>query len=253
MEKGKMMNKAKLWKSMVLTLALSLALGACSNSSGGGANGGTAGNDSSNPAANDTSTADGEANTDQTALPLLTALPYKLSGSEDGTADFLAANADYQSPYQNDTCLNITPSFMPADGGISVFKYTSSNETFVFYDGAVYAIGGDSSGDGVTSMAMADYTGDGAYELYYAYSNGSDSHVGCFDPAQKAASDLSGGKFSGQPVVLSAEGSTMTVCVATVTDYESLTSMTLEPGDQLATIVADGGKAKLEMNSETAG
>lgn len=241
------MNTVKLWKSMALALALTLALGACSGNgtasttgTNGGSNGGAAGNDA-NGGGNDSAGASAVSQ-----LPVLTASPYQLSGSEEGTADFLAANAGYESPYQNDTCLNITPSFFPADSGLSVFKYGASNETFVLYDGAVYAIGSDSSGDGVTSMAMADFTGDGAYELYYAYSNGADSYVGLFDPASKTSSGLSG-SFSGQPVVLSADGSTLTVCGATVSDYESLTSMTLTAGDVLANVTAADGKVSLEM------
>lgn len=246
------MNKAKLWKSMVLALALSLALGACSNN---GANNNAAGGDptggTSQNAPADGGNQTGDASQEETPaeqLPLLTAAPYPLTGTEDGTKEFAELNADYQSPYQNETCWNITPPFMPADTGISVFKYGSSNETFVQYDGAVYAIGGDSTGDGVTSMALADYNADGAYELYYAYSNGSESRVGCFDPAQKAATDLAG-KFTGQPIVLSAEGSTMTVCVAEVSDYESLTSMKLLAGDELAKLVVADGKPAIEMTA----
>ncbi len=230
------MNKKKLWRTMVPALALSLALSACS--SNGGDNAGNSGN---NGGGNDGENA--------SQLPILSASPYQLAGSEEGAAEFQAAHADYESPYQNDTCVNITPDFVPADSGLSVFKYDASHETFVYYEGTAYPIGGDSRGDGVTSMAMADFTGDGAYELYFAYSNGANSRVGYFDPAQKTVTEISGAVFNGQPVVLSDNDSALTVCGAEVSDYESLTAMTLTPGDELASVYSADGKIQLEMKA----
>ncbi len=238
------MNKKKIWRTIVPALALSLALSACS--SNGGDN---AGNNSNNSNNGNNGGNDGENVVTASQLPILSASPYQLAGREEGAAEFQAAHADYESPYQNDTCVNITPDFVPADSGLSVFKYDASHETFVYYEGTAYPIGGDSSGDGVTSMAMADFTGDGAYELYFAYSNGANSRVGYFDPAQKTVTEISGAVFNGQPIVLSDSDSALAVCGAEVSDYESLTAMTLTPGDELASVYSADGKIQLEMKA----
>lgn len=229
-EKRKNMKTAKFWKTAVLAAAATLLLGACS----GGEQAPTTGPD-------DPGTANGEPseNLETTSgLPVLGESPYKLTASEEGATDFETLNTDYQSPYQNDTCVNISPSFLGGDTGLSVFKYTLSNDTFLLYDGAVYPLGG-SGGDGVTSMAMADFTGDGAYELYYAYSSGSDSHVGYFDPATKETHDDMDA-FRGTAIVLAADGSNLNIYSAEVSDYESLTSMVLTSGQQIASVGSKG-------------
>lgn len=220
------MKTAKFWKTAVLAAAATLLLGACS----GGEQAQTPGPDGPGEVNGEPSE-----NLETTSgLPVLAESPYKLTASEEGVTDFEALNTDYQSPYQNDTCVNISPSFLGGDTGLSVFKYTLSNDTFLLYDGAVYPLG-RSGGDGVTSIAMADFTGDGAYELYYAYSSGSDSYVGYFDPATKETHDDSS-SFHGTAVVLAADGNQLNVHAAEVSDYESLTSMVLTPGQQVASV-----------------
>lgn len=236
------MKTAKLWKTAVLAAAFTLLLGACS---GGADNAPTPGQD-------DPGTGNSEpASTPElsSGLPVLAESPYKLAGSEEGVTEFETLNTDYQSPYQNDACVNISPSFLGGDTGLTVFKYTLSNDTFLLYDGAVYPIG-VSGGDGVTSMAMADFTGDGAYELYYAYSAGSESHVGYFDPAGKETHDGIG-RFSGTAVVLAADGDKLNICAAEVSDYESLTSMVLTPGE-LCGVVGNDGSAPVVAGVDTA-
>ncbi len=221
------MNTAKWMKPAALALALSLALGACSGNSGKNGN-------QNRPAA--------------AQLPVLTDSPYQLTATEEGAADFSALNSSYQSPFANDTCWNITPGFVSENSDFRVFKYGSSNETFVLYDGSAYAVGSGLGGDGVTSMALADVTGDGVYDLCYAYSEDADSRVGYFDPAQKTANELPG-SFHGQAIVLRADGNTLQVCGATVTGYESLLSMTLEPGSELAQVILENGTVTLEKTA----
>ena len=225
------MNTAKTMGSAVLASLLVLALGACSGGNGGKTDAG------------------GGQNTNTSQPAVLTQSPYRLTGSEEGAADFTAINAGYESPFVNDACWNITPGFISENSDFTVFKYGSSNETFVLYDGAAYPIGGGYGGDGVTSMALADLTGDGVYELCYVSSEDSILRVGYFDPAQKTANELSG-SFSGQPVMLSSEGNTLTVCAAEVSGYESLTEMTLTAGDKLAEVTTGGGTPELRMEEK---
>ena len=227
------MNTAKTMKSAAFAFMLALALGACSNGNGGTGK----------------TYAGGGQNTNVSQPAVLTESPYQLAGSEEGAADFAAINTGYESPFTNDTCWNITPGFVSENSEFTVFKYASSNETFVMYDGAAYPIGGGYGGDGVTSMALADLTGDGVYELCYVYSEDSILRVGYFDPAQKTANELSG-SFSGQPVMLSSEGNTLTVCAAEVSNYESLLEMTLTAGEKLAEVTIGDGTPELKMEEK---
>lgn len=225
------MNTAKWMKQAVLALTFSLLLGACSGGADNNRGGSVEG------------TSDG-------ALPVLTESPYVLAGTEEGVADFTAVNSGYESPYATDTCWNITPAVVSENSEFAVFKYGSSNATFVLYNGISYPIGGGVNSDGVTSMALADVTGDKVYDLCYAYSEGSSSHVGYFNPADGTANDLPG-VIGGQAVVLSAEGNSLQVCAAEVSGYESLTAMTLSAGDKLAEVLITSDGPALEMASSS--
>lgn len=223
------MNTAKLRKTLLPALALTLLLGAC------GGNNGADSAAANGDAANDNASS----SVPVSSLPVLTASPYVLSADEEGVEEFAALNASYEPTYANDAPHNITPDFIREEGSYSVFKYEKSNETFVVYDGAVYAVGSGFGGDGVTSMALADVNGDEAYELYYGFSDDGSSFVGCFDPAGKKARNLSGG-FSGQAIVLTADGNTLAAAAAEA-DYESMLSMTLTAGDTLGRIGFEDG------------
>lgn len=208
------MKTAKRIQTAALTLALTLALAACGN--GGGTSAGS--------------------------TPAITESPFVLRASDTGAADFAAQHTDYESVYANDVCWNITPGFVSENSDFTVFKYEQSHETFLLYDGAVYPIGSSFGGDGVNSMALADLTGDGVNELYYTFSEDAVSRAAYFDPTAKAETVLSG-TVTGQPVVLSADKKgVLTINEAAVSDYESLHSMTLTPGDALANIVSSDGQ-----------
>ncbi len=90
--------------------------------------------------------------------------------------------------YDTDECYNITPDFVADNSDYYIFKYSSSTESFIMYDGEIYSIGTCFGGFGITSMALADLNKDGTYELYYTFSYGSGlhhSHVGYFEPINK--------------------------------------------------------------------
>lgn len=223
------MNAIKKMKPTAAALALLLLLGACAGSTEGSGSGAPP-----TPITSD--------------LPVLVDAPYVLSGSDEGTADFLALNESYASPYLNDSCQNITPATISENSEFTVFKYLLSNDSFLLFDGAVYPIGtAFDGGDGVTSLALADITGDGVPDLCYASSKDSSFSVGCFDPSTKTAAELPG-RVSGQPAVLGTDGKTLLLCAAKVSNYESLTSMTLEPGEPLAAVVDRDGSPALDAS-----
>lgn len=225
------MNSIKRMKPTAAALALLLLLGACSGSTEGSTEGG------STPPTPITSD-----------LPVLVDSPYVLTGSDEGAADFLALNETYASPYLNDTCQNITPATISENSEFTVFKYLSSNDSFVLFDGAAYPIGtAFDGGDGVTSLALADLNGDGVRDLCYASSKDSSFSVGYFDPAAKTATELPG-RINGQPAVLGTDGEKLLLYAAKVSNYESLTSMTLEPGEPLAAVVDRDGTPALDAS-----
>lgn len=225
------MNATKKRKPAAAALALLLLLGACAGSAES--------NDSANGGAPAPITS---------ALPVLVDSPYVLSGSDEGAAEFLALNESYASPYLNDTCQNITPALVSENSEFTVFKYLSSNDSFLLFDGAVYPIGtAFDGGDGVTSLALADLNGDGVHDLCYASSKDSSFSVGYFDPAAKTASELPG-RVNGQPAVLGTDGEKLLLYAAKVSNYESLTSMTLEPEEPLAAVVDRDGTPTLDAS-----
>lgn len=230
------MDRTKWMKPAIAALSLSLLLGACAGSSG---NNGSDGNGATDENAPNTAI--------ESSLPVLVDSPFVLKGTDEGASDFEALNTGFESPFTNDSCQNITSPAIAENSDFTVFKYLVSNDTFVLYDGAAYAIGGAAGGDGdgVTSMALADLTGDGVYDLCYAYSRNSETRVGCFDPVEKTVNELPG-NVSGQPAVLDTDGSRLLLCAAAVSNYESLTSMTLEAGEMLAAIVDRDGSPALE-------
>lgn len=111
-----------------------------------------------------------------------------ITASDTQVSDFLKKNTDFTSGYETDECYNITPDFVAAHSGYSVFKYSTSTESFIMYDDEIYSIGSCFGGNGITSMALADLNQDGNYELYYTFSWGSGeprSEVGYFEPVNK--------------------------------------------------------------------
>lgn len=111
-----------------------------------------------------------------------------ITASDAQVSDFVARNTDFISDYASDECYNITPDFIAGNSDYAIFKYGSSTQSFLLYEGEVYDIGTCFGGYGITSMALADLDQNSAYELYYTFSWGSGAHrsqVGYFDPDGK--------------------------------------------------------------------
>lgn len=111
-----------------------------------------------------------------------------IASSNTQVSDFLAKNIDFKSGYETDECYNITPVFIADNSDYEVFKYNSSTQSFIMYNGEVYSIGECFGGFGLTSLALADLNKDGEYELYYTFSCGSGLHrsqAGYFEPISK--------------------------------------------------------------------
>ncbi len=108
--------------------------------------------------------------------------------SSEGVDNFLKVLGEYNSTYNNDTCYNITPSFVSEVTNYQVFKFDQSCSSYLLYNNTVYQLGASFGGFGVTSMAITDRNDDGNYELYFTSSFGSGVHraqVGYFDPIEK--------------------------------------------------------------------
>lgn len=106
-------------------------------------------------------------------------------GTQDGVADFLSLQGDYNSYYEGDTCYNITPESIRQSTEYRIFKYDQSCEAFLFYENRVIPLGTGFGGFGVTGMETADMNRDGLKELYFTYSYGSGvyrSRAAYFDP-----------------------------------------------------------------------
>ena len=111
-----------------------------------------------------------------------------ITSSNTKVSDFIVKNVDFTSYYETDECYNITPAFITDNSEYTIFKYSSSTQSFIMYDNEIYRIGECSGGFGLTSMALADLDKDGEYELYYTFSWGSGLHrsqIGYFDPISK--------------------------------------------------------------------
>lgn len=111
-----------------------------------------------------------------------------ITSSNTRVSDFLAKNKNFEPEYETEMCCNITPDFIADNSDYEIFKYSTSTQSFIMYDGKVYSIGECFGGFGITSMALADLNRDGEYELYYTFSWGSGIHrsqVGYFEPKSK--------------------------------------------------------------------
>lgn len=124
----------------------------------------------------------------ETRLPVIAPAEVTVVPTRTGVSKFLEKNQGFTSMYEDDTCYNITPDFIAEHSEFTIFKYDTSAETFVLYDGEVYHIGTGWGGSGVESMALADIDQDSQYELYYTFSFGSGIQrtcIGYFDPNTK--------------------------------------------------------------------
>lgn len=128
------------------------------------------------------------ANGNDMLSPIAPEAELTVASTDTKVAEFLEINEGFSTYYETDTCYNITPDFVAENSDFAIFKYDTSTESFVMYDGEIHSIGTCFGGYGITGMALADLNNDGQYELYYTFSWGSGLHrsqIGYFDPASK--------------------------------------------------------------------
>ncbi len=129
--------------------------------------------------------------------------------SDEGVADFLSLLGEgVPEAYENDICYHITPDDIKDHSAFRIYKFDQSCASFLQYEGKAYPLGEFFGGTGVDGFALADLTGDGAYELYFTFSWGSGMHrsqVGYFDPATKAVTAFEV-SFYGEDSMLTLDG-----------------------------------------------
>lgn len=177
----------------------------------------------------------------ETLAPVAPEESLSIRPSDEGVADFLALLGDAApASYENDTCYDITPDFVRDNSDCRIFKFSVSCASFALYDGKAYALGESLGGSGADSFALADMDGDGACELYFAFSWGSGMHrsmAGCFDPAARAVTVFDAA-FYGEDcmLTLSTDGG-LAVRRAEFTSRESFVSYDIAAGETLGTLV----------------
>lgn len=174
-------------------------------------------------------------------------------GSDDGVAEFLSLQTDFQSNCDRDACHNITPEHIQLNSGYSVFKYDASCASLLLYQGEIHPLGGWMGGLGVTSMALADLNQDSEQELYFTFSFGSGlhrSHVGFFDPDAKQVVVLDYVHPNTDMMLAYDNQGKLCLYEANVVEMNSFVDFSLEKADHLAEIGCEDGQVSLQMASE---
>lgn len=128
---------------------------------------------------------------------------FLLFPTDENVTEFEKQLGDFQTGYEADTCYNVTPYAFLKDE-FQIFKYDSSCETFLLYDGEIYKLGGGFGGYGVTSFAISDIDTDGNEELYFTFSWGSGIHrsqVGYFDFGEKTTTIFEYASFNAEIMI----------------------------------------------------
>jgi beta-lactamase regulating signal transducer with metallopeptidase domain len=188
---------------------------------------------------------DGELPAPQAAAEPVLQVP--VTGTKDGTQEFLALQGKFESGYENDACYNITPPAVSENSDYRVFKYDTSCASFLLYEGEVYPLGEWFGGFGVISMELWDADGDGLDELYYTYSWGSGihrSHTAYFDPAKKQSTAFDYVRMDGDMVfVKSRDG--LSLYASSPDKMESFTEFTMGVHEYLGSVAYVDGQTVL--------
>ena len=174
-----------------------------------------------------------------------------LAGWIVGVDDFLKIQGDYDSSYENDTCLNITPEDIKARSGYQVFKYSQSCASFLLYEGESYPLGEWCGGYGVVNLAMADLNGDGLQELYFTSSWGSGLHrsnAAYFDPVTKKIEPFSYTHLNKDMMFAWNPAGGLSLHEAEVTDFTDFTHFSVEKKAFLGDVVVRDGKMDVRMD-----
>ena len=161
-----------------------------------------------------------------------------ITSSNTNVSDFIVKNVDFTSYYETDQCYNITPTFITDNSEYTVFKYSSSTQSFIMYDNEIYSIGECFGGFGITSMALADLNKDGEYELYYTFSWGSGLHrsqIGYFDSTSKEIHIFDYSLFDSDMVLTVNKSGDLCVNSATL-DGKDFVDFTIKSQDFMGTI-----------------
>ena len=172
-----------------------------------------------------------------------------ITSSKEQVSEFIPKNLI--SSYDEDECFNIAPDFIADNSEFTIFKYDTSRETFIMYNGEVYSIGNCFGFDGITSMALADINMDNQYELYYTFTSGSGmpySQIGYFNPVSKE--DIIFDfvtHFSSLMLTMNDSGD---LCVnnAAYPEGDSYVDFTIKAGDLIGTIVFNNGEITLNVD-----
>lgn len=173
-----------------------------------------------------------------------------ITSSDMQVSDFVEKMQGFTTYYETDECYNITPAFVADNSDYSIFKYSSSTESFILYDGESYSVGTCFGGYGITSMALADLNKDGTYELYYTFSWGSGlhrSHVGYFEPINKEIHVFEDDVLLESDMILTINSSG-DLCVNSATiDMDDFVNFTIKAQDFIGTLDFKGNQVVLNI------
>lgn len=172
-----------------------------------------------------------------------------ITSSDMQVSDFLAKNINFTAGYETDECYNVTPALIADNSDYAVFKYSSSSESFIMYDGEIYNIGTCFGGFGITSMALADLDKDGEYELYYTFSWGSGLHraqVGYFEPANKEIHVFEYALPNSDMILTVNESGDLCLNSATL-DLDDFVNFTIKKQNFIGTISFEGDGTELNI------
>ena len=178
-------------------------------------------------------------------------LELKVKSSTKNVDEFIKKNIAYNSIYEYDECFNITPNFISENSKYSIFKYSKSCASYLFYENEVYEITGVGA-FGVTSMALADLDGDSNYELYFTFSHGSGIHwslIGYFDPTTNEIIKFQYSYMDNDMILTTNDGKELNFCQG-IFEGDSFVDYTMKSEKSLGKIIGDAGEIKLDMLEE---
>ena len=200
------------------------------------------------------------ADSDNTELSVLAPeTEMTITSNKTQVLKFVFENKNFTSDYDKDECFNITPDFISDNSEYAVFKYDTSAESFIMYNGEVYSIGDCFGGFGIISMALADINMDGQYELYYTFSWGSGLHrsqIGYFDPVSREVTIFDYSYFGGPFSFLSSEmiltvNASGDLCVnSAIIDLDSFVDFSITAQELIGTIVLDEDEITLKLYND---
>ncbi len=187
-------------------------------------------------------------------MPLVVCAPeaeLTITSSKKQVSEFIPKNKNLISSFDEDECYNITPDFIADNSEYTIFKYDTSRESFIMYDGEVYSIGNCYGFDGITSMALADINMDNQYELYYTFTSGSGmpySQIGYFDPVSKEDTIFDFVTHFSSLMLTMNESGDLCLNYATYPEGDSYVDFTIRSKEMIGTVIFDKGEITLNID-----